>query len=63
MGGISEETPACDWWSLGAILFELLTGMVSKKVVKMLVFVAEVLWDVSRCLSSLNRFMVVPGSV
>lgn len=27
VGGISEETPACDWWSLGAILFELLTGM------------------------------------
>ncbi|MEQ2309834.1 hypothetical protein AMECASPLE_002582, partial [Ameca splendens] len=27
VGGISEETPSCDWWSLGAILFELLTGM------------------------------------
>ncbi|XP_035534601.1 ribosomal protein S6 kinase delta-1 [Morone saxatilis] len=27
VGGISEETAACDWWSLGAILFELLTGM------------------------------------
>ncbi|CAJ1078031.1 ribosomal protein S6 kinase delta-1 isoform X1 [Xyrichtys novacula] len=27
VGGISEETVACDWWSLGAILFELLTGM------------------------------------
>uniref|UniRef100_A0A8D3APL3 Ribosomal protein S6 kinase C1 n=1 Tax=Scophthalmus maximus TaxID=52904 RepID=A0A8D3APL3_SCOMX len=26
VGGISEETAACDWWSLGAILFELLTG-------------------------------------
>ncbi|XP_038143399.1 ribosomal protein S6 kinase delta-1 [Cyprinodon tularosa] len=26
VGGISEETPSCDWWSLGAILFELLTG-------------------------------------
>ncbi|XP_028253244.1 ribosomal protein S6 kinase delta-1 [Parambassis ranga] len=27
VGGISEETASCDWWSLGAILFELLTGM------------------------------------
>ncbi|XP_041661498.1 ribosomal protein S6 kinase delta-1 [Cheilinus undulatus] len=27
VGGVSEETAACDWWSLGAILFELLTGM------------------------------------
>ncbi|XP_042359188.1 ribosomal protein S6 kinase delta-1 [Plectropomus leopardus] len=27
VGGISEETAACDWWSLGAILFELLTSM------------------------------------
>lgn len=26
VGGISEETAACDWWSLGAVLFELLTG-------------------------------------
>lgn len=26
VGGITEETAACDWWSLGAILFELLTG-------------------------------------
>ncbi|KAB5517130.1 hypothetical protein PHYPO_G00185870 [Pangasianodon hypophthalmus] len=26
VGGISEETAACDWWSLGALLFELLTG-------------------------------------
>ncbi|KAI3363745.1 hypothetical protein L3Q82_001359 [Scortum barcoo] len=26
VGGISEDTAACDWWSLGAILFELLTG-------------------------------------
>ncbi|XP_029281043.1 ribosomal protein S6 kinase delta-1 isoform X2 [Cottoperca gobio] len=27
VGGIIEETAACDWWSLGAVLFELLTGM------------------------------------
>ncbi|XP_063758884.1 LOW QUALITY PROTEIN: ribosomal protein S6 kinase delta-1 [Eleginops maclovinus] len=27
VGGISEESAACDWWSLGAMLFELLTGM------------------------------------
>uniref|UniRef100_A0A1A8BJQ6 Ribosomal protein S6 kinase, 52kDa, polypeptide 1 n=1 Tax=Nothobranchius kadleci TaxID=1051664 RepID=A0A1A8BJQ6_NOTKA len=26
VGGISEETTSCDWWSLGAVLFELLTG-------------------------------------
>uniref|UniRef100_A0A8C5HD30 Ribosomal protein S6 kinase polypeptide 1 n=1 Tax=Gouania willdenowi TaxID=441366 RepID=A0A8C5HD30_GOUWI len=25
VGGIGEETASCDWWSLGAILFELLT--------------------------------------
>ncbi|KAM8947437.1 ribosomal protein S6 kinase delta-1 isoform 2-T2 [Pelodytes ibericus] len=25
IGGIAEETEACDWWSLGAILFELFT--------------------------------------
>lgn len=31
VGGISEETESCDWWSLGAILFELLTGVVSQK--------------------------------
>uniref|UniRef100_A0A8C8DQ62 Ribosomal protein S6 kinase polypeptide 1 n=1 Tax=Oryzias sinensis TaxID=183150 RepID=A0A8C8DQ62_9TELE len=27
VGGISEETESCDWWSLGAVLFELLTGV------------------------------------
>ncbi|KAM9317245.1 ribosomal protein S6 kinase delta-1 [Gastrophryne carolinensis] len=25
VGGTGEETEACDWWSLGALLFELLT--------------------------------------
>ncbi|XP_036397392.1 ribosomal protein S6 kinase-like 1 [Megalops cyprinoides] len=27
VGGVSELTEACDWWSLGALLYELLTGM------------------------------------
>lgn len=30
IGGVSRVTEACDWWSLGALLFELLTGMVSE---------------------------------
>ncbi|TSL47536.1 Ribosomal protein S6 kinase delta-1 [Bagarius yarrelli] len=31
VGGISEETAASDWWSLGALLFELLTGKDRRK--------------------------------
>ncbi|XP_004837246.1 ribosomal protein S6 kinase-like 1 isoform X3 [Heterocephalus glaber] len=27
VGGIAELTEACDWWSFGSILYELLTGM------------------------------------
>ncbi|XP_062862806.1 ribosomal protein S6 kinase-like 1 [Trichomycterus rosablanca] len=27
IGGVSKITESCDWWSLGALLFELLTGM------------------------------------
>ncbi|XP_026921973.2 ribosomal protein S6 kinase-like 1 isoform X2 [Acinonyx jubatus] len=26
VGGISEPTEACDWWSFGSLLYELLTG-------------------------------------
>ena len=29
VGGIAELTEACDWWSFGSLLYELLTGMVS----------------------------------
>lgn len=29
VGGISEPTEACDWWSFGSLLYELLTGTVS----------------------------------
>lgn len=32
VGGISELTEACDWWSYGSLLYELLTGMVSSWV-------------------------------
>lgn len=70
VGGIGEETASCDWWSLGAILFELLTGMVSQKVQKLFCFVFLSL--LRRCcgmsvgvlaFNSLTLFMVVPGCV
>ncbi|NP_001357187.1 ribosomal protein S6 kinase-like 1 isoform 7 [Homo sapiens] len=35
VGGISELTEACDWWSFGSLLYELLTGMSS----------SSTLWD------------------
>lgn len=35
IGGVSRVTEACDWWSLGALLFELLTGMVSQGSTRM----------------------------
>lgn len=31
VGGISELTDACDWWSFGSLLYELLTGTVSSR--------------------------------
>ena len=30
VNGIFELTPAADWWSFGALTFELLTGKVSQ---------------------------------
>ncbi|KAL8168533.1 UNVERIFIED_CONTAM: hypothetical protein K2H54_000683 [Gekko kuhli] len=30
VGGISELTEVCDWWSFGALLYELLSGMLLK---------------------------------
>lgn len=38
IGGVSRITESCDWWSLGALLFELLTGMVSRGTTGMFKF-------------------------
>ena len=29
IGSVTPPTPAADWWSVGAIMFEMLTGKVS----------------------------------
>lgn len=66
VGGISEETAACDWWSLGAILFELLTGMVSHKVPKNKLSLLLRCYRMSvgvLALNSLELFMAVPACV
>ena len=33
--GLAEPTFAADWWSLGAILFEILTGQVLKLLLRL----------------------------